>query len=95
MPGQAGMRNQNIYSSRITQGLYVGLRENSKQLVNSSGAPLERAFAVFAQNNLDATAFYRLMISTPPAGTTASFSDTSARASRAAFLSFRRLPMSQ
>jgi len=78
MPGQAGMRNQNIYSSRITQGLYVGLRENSKQLVNASGAPLERAFSVFAQNNLDTTAFYRLMIGTPPAGTTASFSDTSA-----------------
>jgi hypothetical protein len=81
IPGQAGMRNQNIYSSRITQGLYVGLRENSKQLVNSSGAPLERAFAVFAQNNLSATANYRLTINTPPTapiGTTASFSQTSA-----------------
>jgi hypothetical protein len=76
--GQAGMRNQNIYSSRITQGLYVGLRENSKQLVNSSGAPLQRAFAVFAQNNLNATANYRLTINTPPTGTTASFSQNSA-----------------
>ena len=71
--GQTGSRNQNVYTARITQGLLVGLKENSKSLLNSSNAPIQRAFSVFATNTTGLTSFYRLTINPPPAGTTASF----------------------
>ncbi len=45
-PGNAGSRNQNVYSSRITGGLVVGSPGNAKQL----SPTLQRAFVVFAQN---------------------------------------------
>ncbi len=46
VPGQAGMRNQNIYTARITRGLVVGALGNTRRL----GA-IQRSFPVFAQNN--------------------------------------------
>ncbi len=64
----AGMRNQNIYTARITQGLYVGLLGNTKPL-----SSLQRAFAMFAQNNLSTTKHYRLTITNQPTGGKASF----------------------
>ncbi len=45
--GQEGMRNQNIYSSRITDGLLVGSPQNVKPLF---AAPKTRAFIVTLQN---------------------------------------------
>src|SRR5262249_13012373 len=68
-----GSRNQNIYTARITQGLLVGLKENFKPLLNSSNASIQRAFSVFVTNTTNQTAFYRLTINPPPAGTVASF----------------------
>ena len=47
VPGQAGMRNQNIYTARITRGLVVGALGNSRTL----SPTLQRSFPVFAQNN--------------------------------------------
>jgi hypothetical protein len=57
---QEGMRNQNIYSSRITQGLLVSSPQNQKPLSPN----LQRAFVVYVQNftNLDRN-FSRSLIS--------------------------------
>lgn len=69
VPGQEGDRNQNIYVSRITQGLMVSSPQNSKPLSTS----LQRAFVVIIQNftNFDKT--FRLTIPSQPAGGYASF----------------------
>lgn len=53
--GQTGMRNSNIYSSRITPGLYVGSPTNSKKLDGTL-----RSFVVFVQNTTDAMKTFRL-----------------------------------
>ena len=66
--GQAGMRNQNIYTARITRGLVVGAIGNSRRL----GA-VQRSFPVFAQNNGTTIRSYRLTITNQPAGGQASF----------------------
>ena len=41
-----GMRNQNIYTSRITQGLVLGTYGNSKPLA------IDRAFSIFVENTI-------------------------------------------
>jgi len=66
---QAGMRNQNVYSSRITQGLLVSSPQNSKPLSTT----VQRAFVVLVQNltNFDKT--FRLTIANQPPGGKASF----------------------
>jgi hypothetical protein len=72
--GQAGIRNENVYTSRITQGMLVGSPGNVKTL----GAAL-RAFTVTVQNTKNECRSYRLTIVTPlPAGVTASFLQTGA-----------------
>lgn len=48
--GQTGMRNQNIYSARITNGLFVSSPGNAKQLVDKNGQPVTRAFVIYVQN---------------------------------------------
>src|SRR5213592_553590 len=68
VPGQAGMRNQNIYASRITQGLLLSSPQTSKPL--STG--LERAFVVPVQNFTNLERSFRLALSVP-AGVYASF----------------------
>jgi uncharacterized repeat protein (TIGR01451 family) len=68
IPGQAGMRNQNIYTARITNGLVVGAVGNSRPLSN-----VQRSFPVYAQNNSTAIKTYRLTITNQPVGGQASF----------------------
>jgi hypothetical protein len=68
LPGQAGMRNQNIYFSRITQGLLLSSPQNSKPLSSA----LQRAFVVTAQNFTSVERSFRLSISAP-VGVYASF----------------------
>ena len=68
VPGQAGMRNQNIYTARITRGLVVGSLGNSRRL-----GSIQRSFPVFAQNNSTAIKSYRLTIANQPVGGQASF----------------------
>lgn len=70
LPGQAGMRNQNIYGARITAGLLVGSPGNTKPLSTT----LQRAFVVFAQNGTDLVKTFRLAILNQPVGGRASFS---------------------
>jgi parallel beta-helix repeat protein len=69
VPGQAGMRNQNIYTSRVSPGLVVGSPGNAKPLSTN----FQRSFVVFAQNTTDRMALYRFSISNQPPGGYASF----------------------
>ncbi|HVS88720.1 MAG TPA: kelch repeat-containing protein [Candidatus Acidoferrum sp.] len=75
--GQEGMRNQNIYSARITQGLLAGSLGNSKPLGNATlpdgrVVQIQRGFVVFVQNARNSVADYRLTITNQPAGGKAS-----------------------
>ncbi len=67
--GQEGMRNQNIYSSRITQGLVVSVPQNAKPLSTT----LQRSFIVLVQNFTNFNKTFRLAISNQPPGGRASF----------------------
>ena len=62
------MRNQNIYTARITRGLVVGAVGNSRRL-----GSIQRSFPVFAQNNGTTVKSYRLTITNQPVGGQASF----------------------
>ncbi len=66
--GNAAMRNQNIYSARITQGLVVSSPGNAKPL-----GKIQRAFVVYVENTTNKTRFYRLAINGQPVGGRASF----------------------
>jgi hypothetical protein len=66
--GQAGMRNQNIYTSRITQGLLITSSANTKTL-----GSLQRAFPVVISNSTKVLKTYRLTIANQPKGGKASF----------------------
>jgi len=61
-----GMRNQNVYTSAITEGIIVGSPGNSKQL------DIERTFVVFVKNTTAEERSFRLMID-EPSGVSASF----------------------
>ena len=64
-----GSRNQNIYTSSISQGLIVSALNNTKPLSTT----LERTFPVTVQNTTSVVAAYRLQIANQPAGGKASF----------------------
>jgi len=68
-PAYTGSRNQNIYMSRITEGLLVGSPQDAKPL----SATLERAFVVTLQNQTKVSRTFNLAISNQPAGGHASF----------------------
>jgi hypothetical protein len=53
----AGMRNQNIYTARVTRGLFVSAVDNSKQL-----GGIQRAFAISVQNATELVKSYRLRL---------------------------------
>ena len=72
VPGREGMRNQNIYTARITGGLVAGSPGNTKPL----SPLLPRAFAVFAQNATEVGRTFRLTIENQPVGGRASFIET-------------------
>src|SRR5713101_351104 len=69
MPGQEGMRNQNIYSSQITQGLSV----SSPQTLKPLSSTLQRAFVVLVQNQTNFDKTFHLTIANQPPGGFASF----------------------
>ena len=72
-----GSRNQNIYTARITDGLFVGSAGNTKSLgtvqVNGSPVLLQRAFSVFLQNTTALQKSFRMTIAAQPIGGQASF----------------------
>ncbi len=59
-PTRTGMRNQNIYSSRITQGLMIGSPVNTKPLLS-----YRRSFLVFVKNLEEGSKNVRLTIESP------------------------------
>ena len=65
----AGSRNQNIYTTRITDGLFAGSPGNAKPLSNN----VQHAFTIFVQNALGTTTLYHLSFAPLPANTVASF----------------------
>jgi Putative Ig domain len=77
VPGQEGMRNQNIYTSQITGGLVVGAPGNAKPLgtttYNGKTVPFQRAFPVEAQNSTVSPLNVRFTIPSQPTGGVASF----------------------
>ena len=72
LPGHEGMRNQNIYTARITGGLVAGSPGNTKPLSET----LPRSFVVYAQNATQQVRTFRLTIENQPAGGRASFLQT-------------------
>jgi uncharacterized protein YjbI with pentapeptide repeats len=76
---RTGMRNQNIYTSRIGQGLIVGSPGNSKPLRKPNGDLIQRSFVVFAQNTTSVTRTFQMVIpnSSQPVGGQASFLQSS------------------
>jgi len=74
VPGNAGSRNQNVYSARITGGLLAGSPGNAKPL----SPTLQRGFVVFAQNATPETRSFRMTIRSQPVGGRASFEQFSA-----------------
>lgn len=68
-PGRAGMRNQNVYTSRITAGLVAGSPGNAKPLHPTT----PRGFVVFAQNATASAKLFRFTIESQPVGGWASF----------------------
>ena len=62
------MRNQNIYTARVTDGLFVSAPGNSKPL-----GRFQRAFVVVAENAPTLPRSYRLTIENQPVGGQASF----------------------
>jgi hypothetical protein len=77
VPGQEGMRNQNIYTSQITGGLVAAAPGNAKPLgtttFNGKTVPFQRAFPVEAQNTTSTPLNVRFTIASQPTGGTASF----------------------
>ena len=71
-PGQEGMRNQNVYSSRITEGLVVGSPQNIKPLF---ATPKARAFIITLQNLTAQDRTFTMSLA-PGAGVAASFQQT-------------------
>jgi Putative Ig domain/Galactose oxidase, central domain len=77
VPGQEGMRNQNIYTAQITNGLVVGAPGNAKPLgtttFNGQTVPFQRAFPVEAENLTNQPINVRYSIANQPTGGSASF----------------------
>ena len=67
---RTGMRNQNIYNTRVSRGLYVAAPGNYKPL-----GSVQRAFVVFVQNTSSQERSFRLQI-IAPSGVTASFTQS-------------------
>lgn len=67
--GNAGSRNQNIYTARISGGLLVGSPGNTKPL----SPTVQRGFVVFAQNQTTGPKTFRMTILAQPPGGRASF----------------------
>ena len=67
VPGQVGIRNQDVYTAQLRPGLIVSAPQNSKRI---SG--LQRSFVVVARNTTDSEHDY-LLQAMPPPGVIASF----------------------
>jgi hypothetical protein len=64
----SGMRNQNIYTSRVAPGLYVAMPGNSKSLgfIPNTTTLLQRMFALTVQNTSTLEKSFRITIANQP-----------------------------
>jgi hypothetical protein len=73
----AGMRNQNVYTSSITKGIIIGSPGNTKPLgtlgKTLDGVGIPRAFVVLLKNTTNETKSFRLSIANQPRNGRASF----------------------
>jgi hypothetical protein len=81
-PGSAGCapatvsnRNQNVYTSRLSSGLVVGVEGNSRIVAASGTTVAQRAFAVFVENSTTVTRHFHLVTGQPPGGAASFRSD--------------------
>ena len=72
-PGQAGMRNQNVYSARVTTGLVANILGNTKPLGSVQGKLIQRTFVATVANPDVTRKSIVLHIPTQPVGGRASF----------------------
>jgi hypothetical protein len=68
-----GTRNQNIYTSRITQGLFLAAAGNNKPLGMVNGSLLQRTFSIFLQNTTYTTKSFSMTVGSPNPSGVASF----------------------
>jgi hypothetical protein len=71
--GQTGMRNQNVYTAEISQGVILTSPQTSKPVLTPSGQPIQRAFVVEVRNATNAARSFQVSIPSQPATATASF----------------------
>lgn len=71
--GQTGMRNQNIYTAEISQGVVLTSPQTSKPVLTPAGQPVQREFVVELRNATNAARSFLVTIPSQPAGATASF----------------------
>ncbi|MFQ6005143.1 MAG: hypothetical protein ACE5OQ_06520, partial [Woeseia sp.] len=71
------MRNQNIYTARLTQGLSFAVPGNNRPL-----GTIQRVFVGFLQNATDEDKLFRLQVLNQPAGGSASFDQFSPQTQR-------------
>ena len=72
-PGQAGMRNQNIYSTRVSTGLVATIIGNTKPLGTVDGRLIQRTFVASVSNPDSTRKSVILHIPSQPVGGHASF----------------------
>lgn len=66
-PGQEGIKDQNVYMSRITQGFLLSAPQNMKPLgTRADGSLFDRAFSVLVQNFTGDPRHFRLAILNQP-----------------------------
>jgi putative Ig domain-containing protein/galactose oxidase-like protein/Kelch motif protein len=80
--GQTGMRNQNVYTAEISQGVILTSPQTSKPVLTPTGQPIQRQFVVEVRNATNAARSFLLTIPTQPATATASFQQFSLVTSR-------------
>jgi hypothetical protein len=72
-PCNPGSRNSTIMTVEVGTGLVLGSLGTFKQLLDSNGAPLQRAFAVYVENHTAAVRGFKLTFENPAANVTPSF----------------------
>ena len=71
--GQTGMRNQNVYTAAISQGVILTSPQTSKPVLTPTGQPFQRAFVVELRNASNAARSFQVSIPSQPSSATASF----------------------
>jgi hypothetical protein len=81
--GYSGDRNENVYTSRVTSGLVIGFRENSKAITTTD---LRRSFSLYVRNTNNPLinpnpVYYRILLGTTSTATPCSNNGTNGTAS--------------